>query len=395
VSPRRRSLALLVTFVVTLALIGLHTVPSALAAPGPGGDYQGFDTPNPPGGPADKVVSLTFDDGPQATYTPQILAVLTRYGVRATFFEIGRQAEHLPDLVKAIVAAGSVVANHTWDHLALTSLDDNRFAFEVDHTTQVLESISGQHVSCLRPPYGSSNPATVQKLAARGLTSVLWTSDSEDYTKPGVANIVNHALANLQPGGVILMHDGGGDRSQTVAALPRIIERVQAAGYRIAPLCAPDLHLPVGALTSVKGEHPGRIVTSGWASDPDSKSPITIHLYVDGTKVAEALADGPGTPGPTWSLGVAARPGPHTVCAYAINVGAGSGNPGLGCQSALVPAITALDDLRPLATQARFGQLEQQALLLARLARLEGDVRAPWRLRAAIVVGDPVRALGF
>jgi peptidoglycan/xylan/chitin deacetylase (PgdA/CDA1 family) len=389
-SPRR-AVACTVAVVLSLALaLGVPTA-TAVAQPGPGGDSQGFDTPNPPGGPADKVVSLTFDDGPQATYTPQVLAVLTRYGVRATFFEIGRQAERLPDLVKAIVAAGSVVANHTWDHLALPSLDDPRFAFEVDHTTQVLESISGQRVTCLRPPYGSSNPATVQRLADRGLTSVLWTSDSEDYTKPGVANIVNHAMAHLQPGGIVLMHDGGGDRSQTVAALPQIIERIRAAGYTIAPLCLPDPHAPVGALTGVRGEHPGRIVATGWAKDPDTHNPIAAHLYVDGTYVADAKADGPGTPGPTWTVSIASRPGSHNVCAYAINVGPGSTNPSLGCQNAQVPAITALDDLRPLATQARFGQLEQQALLLARLARLEDEGRAPWRLRAAIAVGDPAR----
>ena len=391
-SPRRAvACSLAAVLLVALALVAPTT--AALAQPGSGGDFHGYDTPNPPGGPNDKVVSLTFDDGPQATYTPQVLAVLTRYGVRATFFEIGRQAEKLPNLVKAIVAAGSVVANHTWDHVSLTSLDDTRFAFEVDHTTEVLESISGQRVVCLRPPYGLSNAATVGKLADRGLTSVLWSADSEDYTKPGVANVVNHALANLQPGGIILMHDGGGDRSQTVAALPQIIERVRAAGYTIAPLCVPDPHAPVGALTGLKGEHPGRILASGWGSDPDSHTPIAVHLYVDGVYVADARADGPGNPGPTWSVAIAARPGTHNVCAYAINEGPGSTNPSLGCAPAQVPAITALDDLRPLAAQARFGQLEQQAMLLARLARLQGEVPQPWRLRASIAVGDPVRAL--
>src|SRR5262249_22601250 len=160
-------------------------------------------------------------------------------------------------------------------------------------------------------------------------------------------------------------------------------------GYTIAPLCVPDPHAPVGALTGVRGEHPGRIVASGWAKDPDTKNPIAVHLYVDGTYVADAKADGPGTPGPTWTVSIASRPGAHTLCAHAITVGAGSSTPSLGCQLAQVPAITALDDLRPFATQARFDQLEQQALLLARLSRLEGEVRAPWRLRAAIAVGDP------
>jgi hypothetical protein len=285
--------------------------------------------------------------------------------------------------VKAIVAQGSVVANHTWDHVRLTTLDDARFAFEVDHTTQVIEGASGQHVLCARPPYGATDLRMVGRLADRGLTSVLWTADSDDFTKPGVTAIVNNAMAHLQPGGIILFHDGGGNRDQTVAALPIVIERLLAAGYRIAPICAPDPHVPIGGLTALQGGKGGRMTVAGWGSDPDSHDPIDIHLYVDGVYSADAKATEAGTPGPRWSTTIRSHPGKHQVCAYAINIAAGGDNPSLGCAETEVPPITAFDDLRPLAAEARVGQLRQQALVLQRVVKVHDARRLPWRFQVA------------
>jgi peptidoglycan/xylan/chitin deacetylase (PgdA/CDA1 family) len=396
VSPRRRppAAALLVVVLSALAAVLLQVAPAG-AAPrqgNPGGVFHGFETPNPPGAPGEKVVSLTFDDGPQPTYTPRILDVLTHYGVRATFFEIGRQAEKHPDLVKAIVAQGSVVANHTWDHVSLRPLDDARFAFEVDHTTEILQAASGQHVLCLRPPYGSTDGSVAQRLGARGLATVLWTADSADFTKPGVDAIVQNAMDHLQPGGIILLHDGGGNRDQTVAALPIIIGRIVAAGYRIAPICAPDPHAPVGGLASATGEKGGRLSATGWASDPDSPDPIDVHLYLDGAYATAVKASDGGTPGPRWSTTIPARPGHHELCAFAINVGPPGANPKLGCATTDVPAITAFDDLRPLAAQARYSQLREQALVLERVVRVHDARTLPWRIRSVVRLGRPALA---
>ncbi len=366
----------------TFALL-LH---APMAGAAPRGDARGVDhvyeTPESPAGPGEPVVALTFDDGPHPTYTPQVLAVLARYGVRATFFELGREAERHPDLVRRVVAEGHVVANHTWDHADLRNLDDAEFAFEIDHTSEVLQAVSGQRQVCARPPYGRSDPGVTSRLAARGLTSVVWTADSRDFEKPGVGAIIDSALSGLQPGGIILLHDGGGNRDQTIAALPTIIERILAAGYRIVPICMPDAHAPIGGLSSVTGQPGAHIAVSGWGADPDSPDPMDVHLYLDGAHLATAKAQTPATPGARFDATLRARPGHHEVCAYGINVGPGSANPSLGCLPADVPSLTAFDDLRPLVAHLKVMLLGEQAKVLGRVA-LSYDPRVlPWRMGA-------------
>ena len=359
---------------------GLGPTPAAGA---PAGDGRGVthvhETPVPPAGPGEAVVSLTFDDGPHPAYTPAILDILGRYGVKATFFQLGREAERHPDLVRRVVAEGHVVANHTWDHPNLRTLDDAGFAAQIDRTSQVLESLSGQRQVCVRPPYGKSDSTVTQRLAARGMTSVVWTADSRDFEKPGADAIVASALEGLQPGGVILLHDGGGKREQTIEALPRIIEGIHAAGYRLAPICAPDPHVPFGGLTEVQAHH-GRIAAAGWAQDPDTLDPIEVHLYLDGVQVASTRAAGKGEPGPRYSASLRAGPGPHEVCAYALNAGAGAVNPNLGCASAEVGPLTAFDDLRPLVARVRIRQLLTQAERVQRVLLVHEARTLPWRL---------------
>lgn len=188
-------------------------------------------------GPGDRVVALTFDDGPSMTWTPQVLDVLDRYGVPGTFFVTGWSTAAYPALARSIVARGHVVGNHTWSHRPLKGLSDTAFASEVDHATATIEIVTGQRVRCLRPPYGSYDQAVVTRAAARGLHTAMWTVDTQDWTRPGPDVIARAVLDDLRPGAVYLLHDGGGDRSQTVAALPSIIEGIHAAGYGIAVLC--------------------------------------------------------------------------------------------------------------------------------------------------------------
>ena len=213
-----------------LALGGVLTVaPAAWAA-------SAFTVEQFPGAPADgRVVALTFDDGPDPTWTPQVLDVLASRGVTATFFMVGRSAAAHPDLVRRVAAAGHAIGGHTWDHADLTRTRD--FDGQVDRANDLLASLTGRPVTCVRPPYGASNASVVQRLADRGLTTALWSVDPQDFRRPGAATIAQRALAGLRPGAVILIHDGGGDRSQTVAALPQIIDGVRAAGYRIVPVC--------------------------------------------------------------------------------------------------------------------------------------------------------------
>jgi peptidoglycan-N-acetylglucosamine deacetylase len=204
---------------------------------GPGPALRIGDLPGSGVGPADKVVALTFDDGPDPSFTPRVLDVLSHYDVPATFFMIGWEAAASPDLVRRVAASGDGVGSHTWNHIDLTRLSDAGMAVQVDKTQALLSSETGWKVACIRPPQGHVNPGLVRRLSQRGLTTVLWSADTRDWTLPGTDTIVRRALAELSPGAIILMHDGGEDRRQTLAALPRIIESVHAQGYRLVPIC--------------------------------------------------------------------------------------------------------------------------------------------------------------
>ncbi len=183
--------------------------------------------------------ALTFDDGPHATYTPQILAALATYGVPATFFPIGRNGAARPDLLRAEAAAGHAVENHSWDHPSLTRLSGPDVASQLSRTSDVVEQATGTRPTCFRPPGGATNSTVVSIAANLGLAQTLWTVDPTDWKRPGVAAIVAGVLSEAHGQGVvILMHDGGGDRSQTVAALPQIIEGLRNRGYQFVLPCA-------------------------------------------------------------------------------------------------------------------------------------------------------------
>lgn len=182
-------------------------------------------------------VSLTFDDGPNAEFTPRILAVLARYQVRATFFVVGSQVERMPELAKRIVAEGHVLGNHTWSHRNLTEVAAGELTFEIDHTQQVLAGLGGAPVRCFRTPFGRVNRHVRDAVHARGLSLSEWTTDSADWKQPGTQAIVTRALEGAVPGAVLLFHDSGPDMSQTVAALPAIITGVRAKGLSLAPIC--------------------------------------------------------------------------------------------------------------------------------------------------------------
>lgn len=184
------------------------------------------------------VVYFTFDDGPHPTYTPQMLAVLDKYDVKATFFELGSQAEYYPSDVRAVVSAGHYVANHTYDHQDLVTLTPAQVAAEVETTRDILNETAGDlftidgDVYYVRPPYGSANSEVRAELESLGNTVVMWSIDPQDWRLPGVDAIVQNVLSNVTNGSIVLMHDAGGDRSQTVAAVDILIPELQAQGYR-------------------------------------------------------------------------------------------------------------------------------------------------------------------
>jgi peptidoglycan/xylan/chitin deacetylase (PgdA/CDA1 family) len=175
-------------------------------------------------------IALTFDDGPSA-FTPQILSVLQQYGVHATFFDVGQQAQARPGLVRETYQMGDVIGNHAWSHSKLTSLAPSQVKWQLSRTSAAIQRATGVSPTVFRPPYGATN-ATVTGIARPlGLSPVLWSVDSLDWQRPGVAAIVNNVLKNARNGSVVLMHDGGGDRSETVQALPQIINGLRQRGF--------------------------------------------------------------------------------------------------------------------------------------------------------------------
>ncbi|WP_149400227.1 polysaccharide deacetylase family protein [Dictyobacter arantiisoli] len=184
-------------------------------------------------------IALTFDDGPNPTYTPQVLSILAQHHVHATFFAIGNQVQSNPNLVKQAIGDGNVVEDHTWDHPDLTKLTPAAISKEVTSAADAVQKATGQRPGLLRPPYGSVNATVRAQVAALNMTMVIWNVDTVDWSRPGVASIENTALNNAHNGSIILMHDGGGDRSQTVAALPHIITTLQQRGYQLVTV--PDL----------------------------------------------------------------------------------------------------------------------------------------------------------
>src|SRR5439155_20381012 len=182
------------------------------------------------------VVALTFDDGPDPRFTPQILAILRRMHVPATFFVIANEAQDHPELLRREVHDGAVVANHTYSHLDLTAMPKARAQAEILGGAAVVEGIIGRKPALFRAPYGDGDARAGAEggdaLAVDlGMHPVRWTDDSGDWRRPGVDAIVDGVLAGASARTVVLLHDGGGTRTQTIAALPRIIEGLRARGY--------------------------------------------------------------------------------------------------------------------------------------------------------------------
>lgn len=182
------------------------------------------------GAPQLKEVALTFDDGPHAAYTPQLLAVLKQYNVKATFFVVGERAEQYPDLVREEVAEGHSVGNHTYHHVNLSKVTPEQAAVEIKACGEVVRAITGRSPHLFRPPGGDYDPQIAADAQALGYTTVLWTDDPGDFKHPGDQVIVDRTLDHLCPGGVILLHDG---ISQTIEVLPELIEQIRARGYTI------------------------------------------------------------------------------------------------------------------------------------------------------------------
>lgn len=182
-----------------------------------------------------RLVALSFDDGP-SVYTPAILQTLRRYRIPATFFVVGAHVVQYPSFVRAEVSAGNVVGNHTYTHMDLEWLANIGVTQQLQATQQVIWSAARVRPIWFRPPYGAVDGRIAVDAEHLDLHTVLWSVDPRDWSQPGALIIADRVLAAVQPGSIIILHDGGGNREETVQALPIIIGTLLHRGYRFITL---------------------------------------------------------------------------------------------------------------------------------------------------------------
>ncbi|MEU6417805.1 bifunctional polysaccharide deacetylase/glycosyltransferase family 2 protein [Streptomyces spiralis] len=208
-----------------------------------------------------RTIALTFDDGPDPVWTPRILNVLRRNHVHATFFVVGTQAVAHPELVRRIVAEGHQIGIHTFTHPDLSRLAPWQRSLELRETQLAVAGAAGVTTALLRPPYSSENAAlddadwsVLKQADTAGYVTVLATRDAEDWRRPGLPRVLTNATPRGRAGEIVLMHDAGGDRSQTVAALDVLVPRLKAQGFRFATVSdAVGMASPVR--TASTGDH--------------------------------------------------------------------------------------------------------------------------------------------
>ena len=205
-----------------------------------------------------KYLALTFDDGP-SKYTGAILDILKEKGVHATFYNLGENAEQYPELCKRVVDEGHELASHTNQHMNLPEQDRDGLRNEITSAADRIEKASGTRPQMIRAPYGAFTSTEWGRAGDLISCNVLWNIDTLDWKRPGADVITQTVLGNAYNGAIALMHDGGGDRSQDVEALPGIIDGLQEAGYQL---------VTVAELMKLDGRFPDEVV-SGTVSMPE------------------------------------------------------------------------------------------------------------------------------
>jgi polysaccharide deacetylase family sporulation protein PdaB len=182
-----------------------------------------------------KVIALTFDDGPNPVYTPQILSLLKEYHAKATFFVVGAYVQKYPEIAQQVVRMGHEIANHTYSHPNMRKLSSEKIKAEIEQTKNAVFLTTGALPRLFRPPGGYYGEKVVRAAREGGNLVVMWSwhQDTRDWRNPGVRKIVEMVLANARNGDIVLFHDNGGNRSQTVMALKEILPELERRGYRL------------------------------------------------------------------------------------------------------------------------------------------------------------------
>lgn len=190
-------------------------------------------------GPINHQVALTFDDGPDLHYTPQILTILRREHVKATFFIVGTQAIRYPEMLRRIVKEGHTIGNHSFDHPNLFQVSSNEVVREILFTDRTIRRITGIHTPWFRAPYGNVNTTILNQLLRMGYRAVNWSVDSTDWRSLSSTQVQHNILTHVHPGAIILQHCSAfppENLSGTVAALPEIISALRHQGYELVTI---------------------------------------------------------------------------------------------------------------------------------------------------------------
>jgi polysaccharide deacetylase family sporulation protein PdaB len=181
-----------------------------------------------------KVIALTFDDGPNPKYTPQVLELLKQYGAHATFFEIGYRMEQYPKIVEQVVQAGHELGNHSMTHQYENKSGAKYMSLDIIEAGRIIQKYQPNHIKLFRPPGGYIDTALLKEAKQLGYKVVLWSyhQETKDYALPGAQVIANHIIRHARNGDIVLLHDGGGDRSQTVQALNTILPALKQQGFQ-------------------------------------------------------------------------------------------------------------------------------------------------------------------
>ena len=182
--------------------------------------------------PADRLVALTFDDGPWAGQTDQILSILRDEGIKATFFMLGYSVRKNPALAKRVADEGHLIGNHTMGHTMLTEVKPTKVDAQIAAGQKTIVGATGVEPRWFRPPGGDISASVWSQVRNADLRVAMWDVDPKDWRRPPAAQLARYVVNHVRPGAIVLLHDGGGNRSATVAALPRIIKELKAAGYR-------------------------------------------------------------------------------------------------------------------------------------------------------------------
>ncbi len=186
----------------------------------------------------EKMIALTFDDGPNDTYTPEVLDILNEYHAKATFFLIGEHIKQFPNLARREVLEGHEIENHTFTHVVIEKMSDQEYLADISKTDKLIQTFQTSPLRLFRPPKGHLSASIIKALRKDHYEIVLWSwhQDTRDWERPGVNRIANHVIKNAHNGDIVIMHDSGGNREQTVKALKIILPTLEKQGYQFVTI---------------------------------------------------------------------------------------------------------------------------------------------------------------